>query len=280
MLLGEDFDLSNQLDNFFQFSDPKLQTEFYRYCSIRKSTKMLSMFAVFSIVLLLPSNILSYFYTIAWHETIMTLFSVITIGLIALTAWTILIYQVYHKDLQGTKLHNKIPCIQTIFMMLLSLSLCFMTYRSFATEECTIFPKVLQQLLPGLQCETDRRMPGELIAFFVVSPIIFSVALCECRLYFILTWILFTSSVMTTVSILYQSNFTASILLWTFCIAVFIVELHMQKLSMFLTQYQLQESLLENERIADEQYSLELRHMIGNVAHDLKTVSVVTITIS
>jgi len=116
-------------------------------------------------------------------------------------------------------------------------------------------------------------MPGELIAFFVVDPVVFSVSLCESRLEWIIMWIIFTSAVMITVSLMYDSNYTFSIVLWTLGVVFFVIELHMQKLHLFLCQHNLKETLSENERTADEQYSTELRHMIGNVAHDLKTVS-------
>jgi hypothetical protein len=270
MLLGEDSDIYNLLNTYLQFNDLNLRLEFDQFCSFRKSKKMLFLFAAFSIILLLPTNVLSLFYAISWQETSISLFSVTVLGLIAVAILTILYYQFSEEQ----KRQDKISYAQSIFMVLLSLNLCFMSYRSFASEECTIFPKVVQQLLPGLQCGTDRHMPGELITFFVVNPIIFSVSLCESRLTLILAWIFFTSGIMTVMSVQYNSNFTVSILLWTFGVVVFVIELHMQKLSMFLTAHKLKKTLEENERIADEQYSAELRHMIGNVAHDLKTVSI------
>jgi hypothetical protein len=43
--------------------------------------------------------------------------------------------------------------------------------------------------------------------------------------------------------------------------------------SLFFLYEQMKQTLAENERKADEIHANEMRHMIGNVAHDLKTVS-------
>ena len=50
-------------------------------------------------------------------------------------------------------------------------------------------------------------------------------------------------------------------------------EIYRQKISLFLLTQSQKNLLEENERLAAETHANELRHMIGNVAHDLKTVS-------
>jgi hypothetical protein len=50
------------------------------------------------------------------------------------------------------------------------------------------------------------------------------------------------------------------------------LELKRQNMTFFARSEKLQYLLTENERLANESYATELRHMIGNVAHDLKTV--------
>lgn len=51
------------------------------------------------------------------------------------------------------------------------------------------------------------------------------------------------------------------------------------KLTLFYHYDNLRKTLAENERKADEIHATEMRHMIGNVAHDLKTVSVLVFTL-
>ena len=52
-----------------------------------------------------------------------------------------------------------------------------------------------------------------------------------------------------------------------------LIEYHRQNWSSFLITNRLSQVIIVNDRMADEIKSNELRHMIGNVAHDLKTVS-------
>eukprot|EP00599_Poterioochromonas_sp_BG-1_P016460 CAMPEP_0173166108 /NCGR_PEP_ID=MMETSP1105-20130129/21808_1 /TAXON_ID=2985 /ORGANISM="Ochromonas sp., Strain BG-1" /LENGTH=141 /DNA_ID=CAMNT_0014087269 /DNA_START=514 /DNA_END=937 /DNA_ORIENTATION=- len=54
-------------------------------------------------------------------------------------------------------------------------------------------------------------------------------------------------------------------------IAVLLYELHLQRVQSFLNHRQLQLILTERERNADAVHAMEMRHMIGNIAHDLKT---------
>jgi hypothetical protein len=51
-----------------------------------------------------------------------------------------------------------------------------------------------------------------------------------------------------------------------------IVELKRQHYVLFLTNQKLQDILAEREKAADEANATEMRHLIGNLAHDLKTV--------
>jgi uncharacterized protein YceK len=56
------------------------------------------------------------------------------------------------------------------------------------------------------------------------------------------------------------------------CLVV-LYEQQRQSISLFLLSQNQEHLLRENERLAEETHANELRHMIGNVAHDLKTVS-------
>jgi ABC-type transport system involved in multi-copper enzyme maturation permease subunit len=53
-----------------------------------------------------------------------------------------------------------------------------------------------------------------------------------------------------------------------------LIDMQIHKLQMFLTTRKLGGILAENERMTLQNRAQEMRHMIGNVAHDLKTVSI------
>ncbi|RYH29112.1 HAMP domain-containing histidine kinase [archaeon] len=54
---------------------------------------------------------------------------------------------------------------------------------------------------------------------------------------------------------------------------VLIMEVHRQSYALFFTHRKLSDALKERQQAADEENATEMRHMIANVAHDLKTVS-------
>jgi hypothetical protein len=57
-----------------------------------------------------------------------------------------------------------------------------------------------------------------------------------------------------------------------FTTSIIYYDSHRQSKEKYAIIDRLQETLAENERLAVEAQALELRAMIGNVAHDLKTV--------
>lgn len=58
-----------------------------------------------------------------------------------------------------------------------------------------------------------------------------------------------------------------------FTTSIVLYDTYRQNVNVFRLVTKLQETLKENEQLAVEAQALELRAMIGNVAHDLKTVS-------
>ncbi len=61
---------------------------------------------------------------------------------------------------------------------------------------------------------------------------------------------------------------------WLIIGVILLYEHYYQQLSVFLMAYRNQQTIEEKDRDADRRSAAEMRHMIGNVAHDLKTVSI------
>ena len=64
-----------------------------------------------------------------------------------------------------------------------------------------------------------------------------------------------------------------SLLAYALCSGTLLYDNHHQNQATFALVTKLEDALEENERLAVEAQALELRAMIGNIAHDLKTVS-------
>jgi hypothetical protein len=61
--------------------------------------------------------------------------------------------------------------------------------------------------------------------------------------------------------------------IYILAMAFIIYDSQCHKLTLFYLYQRVRNTLEENERNADEKHANEMRAMIGNVAHDLKTVS-------
>ena len=64
-----------------------------------------------------------------------------------------------------------------------------------------------------------------------------------------------------------------SLMIYILLSGLLLYEYQRQNLATFILTEDLKFALEERERCAEETHASELRHMIANVAHDLKTVS-------
>lgn len=110
-----------------------------------------------------------------------------------------------------------------------------------------------------------------MIIMLSFSPFLMMVILYEPRLYLLLACevVLGPLMVYSMRSIIYN---TIPVIILLCIVAVLLIELHFQRTNTFLSNRKLQTVLEEREKNADAIHATEMRHMIGNVAHDLKTV--------
>lgn len=113
----------------------------------------------------------------------------------------------------------------------------------------------------------------DMVLAMCYCPLLLMAILYEPRLY-----VIFPCLVVLGGFMLYSSSLSIYSLSPTSVALVIIgllfYDLHLQRIESFQKHQQLKGFLEEQEKNADQQHALEMRHMIGNIAHDLKTVSV------
>ena len=95
-----------------------------------------------------------------------------------------------------------------------------------------------------------------------------------------LIWVLSMSSVVLFSIIVGVNGHVPSIIifvLWIFGSVFLIADLQIARIKSFLLFLRLNDLIQENARLAEEFHSSEMRFLIANVAHDLKTVSFISI---
>jgi signal transduction histidine kinase/CheY-like chemotaxis protein len=116
-------------------------------------------------------------------------------------------------------------------------------------------------------------LPEETLAQLMLLPIVFHIILRDSMIgTFIVTWLLSVGSVILAGTLMSIKQTMPFIVVYLCYSLLILYDNQRQNLSLFFLAEKLKFALGENERMADETHASELRHMIANVAHDLKTV--------
>ena len=118
-----------------------------------------------------------------------------------------------------------------------------------------------------------QKMSGSLIAIIFLAPMLVSVVIKTLPSNLVLSmWVFDFACVVLAAALKFHDASTIIVALAPMCLII-LWEYHRQKLSMYLLTQELQGVESRNERLEIEVKANELKHLIGNVAHDLKTVS-------
>lgn len=122
--------------------------------------------------------------------------------------------------------------------------------------------------------DISNEIPFDSMLLLMIMPVSFSVIIrCSVQLAF-LSWLIAVIFIVLCIGWAGATNSISSLVVYMPISLLVILDIQRQTVAYYLDAQQLKFLLSENERLADESYANELRHMIGNVAHDLKTVRI------
>lgn len=133
----------------------------------------------------------------------------------------------------------------------------------------------LERLMCNPNHSTDG-MPEETVVQLILVPIVFHITLRDSMVgTFFISWSIsiFSIFLASTSSNIRQT--APFLIVYFFYSLIILYDNQRQNLFQFELSTNLKFALDENERQADETHASELRHMIANVAHDLKTVRII-----
>lgn len=120
----------------------------------------------------------------------------------------------------------------------------------------------------------SKGISGETSIIIMIIPIMYSISVRGAHFEFAMfLWFMTVGTLLF--SIIYPGATNGILFVTYYCIGSLaaLVEARRNNLFLFFTHQKLQEFLQAKEKAADAANAEEMRHMIGNVAHDLKTVS-------
>jgi hypothetical protein len=175
-----------------------------------------------------------------------------------------------------------------LFCCLFFISSSFLpSYHSCAAYSSTFFNQYLFSCSDSSSYTASVPSSSSVSSFdlyvFFLSPLIFSLVFRECfieLLYFYHVIVILLCFLAVFVSSAGSGVDYVTIVLiacWSIGGALVLKENHVTNVAMFIMGNRSQLALEEQDRKADEKSAAEMRHMIGNVAHDLKTVSIIII---
>jgi signal transduction histidine kinase len=119
----------------------------------------------------------------------------------------------------------------------------------------------------------SRTLPQESVMLLMIQPLCYSVAFKSLQFEFVVaTWAIIICALFGAVWMVEAYQSLPAILIYMPLSLALLLENHRQDLILFFVVKSQRKLLAENKQMSEER-TTEMRHMIANVAHDLKTVS-------
>jgi hypothetical protein len=281
-----DREISNKLfeelprTSFVILRNPKLRKQFNKFCALQTSV---STYAVLVVVLTLAVVSLAYrLYSVlgvdrSYQTTVFAilLFSFAVAGMFFY--WPLLIVKVYahspNKSFSFKLLEKCSGWLQSFLMFGMAIVIALHLIFRVVNGQCTKLGFNHTAL-----CNPNQDvggLPYDSVALLMMLPLAFNTVMRDSNFATILwTFIIALTAIIVSSKLVNGSQQMDSLVgIYAILGGMLLYENQRQNLQLFVLAEKLTHSLEENERLADETHATELRHMIANVAHDLKTVS-------
>ncbi|RYG69340.1 hypothetical protein EON64_02995 [archaeon] len=124
----------------------------------------------------------------------------------------------------------------------------------------------------------SKGLPPESIITIMIMQIVFSIVLRDVRMgVLLLCWALVIACIWVSVALGGASNYYYAICTYVIVSIFVLLETMRHHVTLYYATVELKEAVRENEAMQSKMHATEMRHMIANVAHDLKTVSSLSI---
>ncbi len=265
--------------------NPVIYREFIDFMSYSKSTRFLFVLNLIYTFLFIPPFLEAFIRDESAEEGSSLSFSIpegFLLVCIIVLGWLLLLLIVYEKKMQNQRLcvyfykRYKSICdgIQAaLYLLLLGFHGSLLIFRT-AIGPCK---SKFRENISSWRCNPNAEggaLPLDSVIMVMFIPIIFTCVLRETRIILtIVGWALAVMSLIISAVVLGSMKPTLSITFYVMTSVVIMFDSFKQYLLLFLLSRKLKGTLEMNEKLADQNKANEMRNMIANVAHDLKTVS-------
>jgi hypothetical protein len=255
---------SKHLDWVLKFKDPARFQDFSDYCKYRKLSVVIGIISFLCLFVFSPSYIVAITYAPRIEEVGFALVLLLFNTIIGICGFLIIYNQIVQSN---SPFDSHVLLLQRIEIFCIWLGVILGSAAPMIILDCNAYPKQLGDYLPGWTCNVDP------FPFLMFVPAFAMMCMNEPRFEIILSgWLI--SALCYFIIFMYSADAhnAYQVCIWMIIGSFLLVNGHVCRLSNFFTNRQLKIALLENETLAEETRIFELQQMIGNVAHDLKTV--------
>jgi hypothetical protein len=227
------------------------------------------------------SSCASMFYKFILYEynpSNLNLFSIVYCGIFeVLFGWILLLLLYYVRRVNPQSINHQkqieaLGWIENLFFVAKSISYLFSLLTLIMNGQCE---DEVVGTLSACKYGSVHQLPEGLMALMLLHPMLMSMLIKSVKsetVFF--CWVMIVSFILGTI-VIWDFDFSVG----SFCTITFIsllnlFELQRQKFSMFFLSQELRGTVTENERLEKENRASELKHLIGNVAHNIKTVRI------
>jgi signal transduction histidine kinase len=271
--------LLRKLNWRLEFQDTSLQQEFTEFCRYQKLLWMVQLSVLVHGGVVSCSSIAAFGYNMSlaeWMFCMLLLFCglvcLYTGGIVCLDCTKTPAQQIANSS-SVERTSKYIANVQAIHYLSIYGFYIVTVTKGFFFQDCDLFPHDIQRYFIGWHCSYQGYdIPVYSMTLLVAIPIFIIVSLNETRVVIVMFGFLCNVAAHLSVAVYGEDrNFVWSVVVLAVCLMFFCIDLHLFRLKNFLNHRKLRETLLENERMHEESKASELRNMIGNLAHDLKT---------
>ena len=275
--------LLEHVNRFLQIKDSQIELEFDKFNRCRESVTSTLIIAIFFTLYTIPYVSAFVIYNIIPNHTHVEKDHAVSGAILSLSqvasVWLLYVLQYLQKQSQLNNrfvnfLVTHIKSYQTLVVLI----------------TCSCYWSRLIVRVHNGQCATHRivvnwncnpyadseGLPLDTLVMIMALPLIMSLTAKSIhRNLFALTWFGTVISIVYCAVLLRATSTISVLFAYIISSILIVVDMRRQALTVFFMNKKLKEIIAENERIADEMHANEMRSMIANVAHDLKTVSYV-----
>lgn len=270
----------------YQLKDPIIYREFMEFMSFSKSTRFVFILNLVYTIVFPPPIIVNLVFG-SEKARILSVLEMILISLATLAGW--LLYFSMKEDsfvrkhceflllVTRKKSWKKLSDeVQSVLYLSLVLSMGLVMIRRTWIGECRS-----TEYLYSWTCNpnaSSNGFPMDSAAILMIIPLLFSCVMRETRVGLTLTaWLIVMFCLTFCSGMLLSTRSFVTLAFYGIVSIVIMLDSFKQYLLFYLLSRHLKKTIETNQKLADQNKATEMRHMIANVAHDLKTVRFVVL---